>query len=177
MVAVAAALGAFVLGTGTVSAATELKTSGNIGQYSVSDAQGDVICSYDQSGYLEAIYIDTPPEVYARNKTSGLDQQQVGWQFIVKSRLTGPDQTYTPFFKSTVAKANATDASAAAFEPRKLAVAFPDDFAYRVFVKVIWYRADNSIAGTTKTRIDTYTVNSPVFGEVFPNEGCGGVGV
>ena len=173
---IAAALGALILASGSASAATELTTSGNIGQYAVSDAMGDAVCSYGQSGALEAIVIENP-EFYARNRTAGVDAQQVGWRVIVKKRRSGPDQPWTTLSTSAVYKAWATDATPANLNPYKLAMAFPDSSSFRVIVKTFWYRADGSTAGWAKTRIESYTAHSQAFGDEYPNESCASFGV
>jgi hypothetical protein len=168
---IAAALGALFIASGSAFAATELDTSGSIGQHSMTDSQGDVVCSYGDTGYLEAISIAAPPQIYARNKTNGVDQQQVGWRFVVKSRLSGPGNPFTTLYTSTVVKLTATDATAAAFLPRKVAMAFPDASAFKVIVKMFWYRNDGSVAGWAKTRIDNYTSHHGVLDE-YPGESC-----
>ena len=174
--AFAAAFGALVIASGTVSAATELKTSGNIGQYTINEAEGDVLCSYELGGgYLNAIAV-VAPDIYARSKTAGVDQQQVGWRVVVKSRPQGaPPQPTTTLFTSAVFKSNATDATPATLLPIKLQMAFPGDSTFIVYIKAFWYRADGSVAGFAKSRVDNYTSHHPNLNE-WPNESCSSFG-
>ena len=176
MMAIAAALGALVLASGTVSAATELKKSGNIGQYTINEAEGDVSCFYGQPGYLEGLVV-TPPDIYARNKTPGLDQQQVGWRFVVKSRHDGSQTTQT-YHKSPVFKAYTTDLSPADLEFKELNfLPLLEDTSYFVIIKAFWYRGDGSIAGWAKSRVEAHTYEFPVTHlSFYPFDSCYWIG-
>jgi hypothetical protein len=144
---------------GATVADTRLSSSGRHGKSSLGDSStsAGAMCSYT-IGFgadINAITIE-PPNVLARNRSSGADSQKVGWRFVVQ-RLPAGAADWTPYYLSPISKAMATDASPATFSPRGVAVVGSDDADdFRVLVKIFWYRADGSRAGKVVRSVDYY---------------------
>jgi hypothetical protein len=151
-------------------AATELSQYGKVGVTSPNEDDGEIVCNYDFSNDdLQSITV-AAPAIYARNTTSGVDSGQVGWQIIVRRKLDSQVKFHT-VLKSTIAKTTTTDDAPAAFKSRTVVPFVPDDSTFIVIVKSFWFRADGSVVGWVKTRIDRYAEDDTVH-HFFPINGC-----
>jgi hypothetical protein len=155
-IGIASGFVALALAAGPVLADTELGHHGKVGAHSLNEAQDQVTCDYDSStANLESIKV-AAPTIYARNRTAGEDLQMVGWRILVRRKVE-PATSYTTVLKSAIFKTEASDITPAAFKEQTVSMAVPDNSSFRIFVKMFWYRPDNSIAGTARHRVDKYT--------------------
>jgi hypothetical protein len=166
----ALAIAAVALSTGPVVADTEIGHVGLVGRHTVYDGSQDgffgVVCHYRSylNDRLNNIAVSNP-EVYARDTTALVDQQRVGWRFIVKRLRPGATQMKT-FYRSRIWKASANDHTPAAFPPHGDAyLTVPKEpgagSQYFVFVRMFWYR-DGEQEGMATHRLDDY------FWEIYP---------
>src|SRR5215217_3555564 len=139
LVSLAASL-TLLAGARTALADTEKGHVGLVGSHSLTDTSGSpgTICTYRANGRLETFKV-RPPNVLARNETPGVDQQKVGWRFIIQ-RKKSADASWVTYVKSSVVKAAAYDNLKAGFTARSVSPALPSGDTlmadYRVFVKV-----------------------------------------
>ena len=171
------ALIALTLSAGSVLADTELGHTGKVGSHMLIDTKPQVgaKCSYS-GGRITSIWV-RGPLMYARDKTGGVDEQQVGWKFTVQRRGTS-SKPWKPFLVSSVQTATATDFTPASVTNRSLPIDPPagDYFTtgYRVFVTLYWY-TNGEVSGVAKHRIDWYRVGWPNWFEGGPyKDGPGG---
>jgi hypothetical protein len=143
---------------------TPLGHTGNVGAHSLNDgfdtADRGVTCAYGASSQFVSIEVNAP-NIYARDKTAGVDTQKVGWRYIV----TRQHDSNTPvaYKKSTIVKGTATDSGPALLANRTDPLSVPFKYATDAFyvkIKMFWYRADGTIAGTATNRVDYYIQNA-----------------
>jgi len=170
VLALSAALVAFVLGAAPVAGYEHLGTTGNTGTHSLTDTRSspgaDCVYKFFDAGTaweLRRIKV-RPPHAQASAFHSNGDQQ-VGWRFTVERRyvdaFTGAgvwQHRYTSPIQKRMTDAD-HDASFSAMDVR---VNVPDDassdvwYKYRVVVKVFWYRDNGSVSGTATMRIEWF---------------------
>jgi hypothetical protein len=158
-VAAAVALVALSLAAGPAFADTELRDKGKVGVHSLNDDPG-VTCNYGGPDQTLTSFDVRAPNVFARNKTSGVDNQRVGWKVII-TRSGGPTSHSYAFYRSPVWKLNATDQQPAPFADRHLAPTIPADDTspgsqYSVTIKMLWYQANGVKIGSAKHYVDNY---------------------
>jgi hypothetical protein len=120
--------------------------SGNVGRHKVIDRDGapGVTCVYPEpvtNDFIKRIKVRAP-NVFAYDRTAGVDHQWVGWRYLIDYAATGNPQPgdWQNVVTSTVAKATATDDHKAAFADRTYV--FPtwsNSGAYRVRLQIRWY--------------------------------------
>ena len=171
LVAGMAALIIAALSSGSTFADTPLAHTGQVGQHSLNDVHDTpgVTCNYDANHHLASIHVNAP-NVFAYNKTGGVDHQKVGWRFLVQYWNDNIAGTST-YYKSSISKSNATDTYEAALVSKNVPLTLPDDMKpYTVVVKMYWYNADGSISGTATNRVDWYYEH--VDGNYFTQDSC-----
>jgi hypothetical protein len=158
---------------GPVAAAFDWGQTGRTGPRLIADSlsESSVRCDYGTVGVQES-----PDEWYRwQGKLTRLDvrppqmwsiagTQRVGWRFIVQ-RAKKPTSTFNdPWFttyRSAIQTATATQVDSAAFTPMHVKVAVPKgtlerNHAYRVMLKLFWYRANGTVQGTAKYLLSYY---------------------
>lgn len=153
-----------------VFADEELGERGTVGQHSLTDTFSNpgARCKYremsdpDDVGRLRRIVV-RPPNMRA---VAGKDDQMVGWQFTVQRRIThGRDPRFwEKRYISPTYTATTDDAHDAPFSEASVRVYVPftepgsgHGYAeYRVNVTMFWYRADGSVQGMAKHRVEFY---------------------
>ncbi len=142
---------ALVLGVQPVAAVNVTHASGVFGYAVLQDAhfpkQG-ANCDYKTTKSngvypLKDMSVRTT-RIYARDTTSGTDQQWVGWRFKIQRDINF-DQSFSTLFTSSVMKAEATDTTPATFNRRKWTPA-PNLHTgnYRIQVTWLWYTPGSS---------------------------------
>lgn len=138
--AVAIALAAASIGPGQVLADTERGHNGLVGAHSLTDTNvtTGARCNYATGDGREgaATVRVRPPDVFARNRTGGIDSQIVGWKVNVQQSENFTDW-YTDY-NSPTSRAQATDASHASFVGKTVNVPF--NLFVRIRVVMYWYR-------------------------------------
>jgi hypothetical protein len=147
------------------SADTRVSHSGLYGVHYLADSAEypGVRCTYNGQQTISSIRV-RDPFVFARNKTSGVDSQLVGWYFRVQTAPVG-SSTWTEAGRSAVQRKVATDQQVANFSPIIKAVVPDASKNYRVIVAMLWYNsARTAIEGRATHRADWYSwVNAPSF--------------
>jgi hypothetical protein len=152
---------ALALTAGNMMAVQQLKHYGKVGISSVHEDDGNVQCNYGVADdFLQSINVD-PPDIYARDRTAGVDQQQVGWQIIVRRKLDSQSKFHT-VLKSTIAKTTTSDDTPAPFKARQVTPFVPDNSRFVIIIKSFWFRPDGSVAGWAKARVERYTEDDTV---------------
>ena len=161
LASITVALG-LVLVAATATADTPLGHDGKVGSHRLRDSAQNpgVECFYEDANpnsptqaTLEGLEV-RPPVAFARDSTINVDNQDVGWQFIVQRRHNG---TWTEVLRTSIHFATATESTAAAFEKRGTNFLGNSASHYRVIVKMYWLRGTTGIvAGTAKNRVDFY---------------------
>jgi hypothetical protein len=139
----------------TAMADTKLKDRGLFGQHSLRDSwqHAGVICHYkDDWSAIQSMDVRAP-RVWARDTTPGVDQQQVGWIFLIKGHANG--QT-TTLYKSPMQVASATDTQMAPFATVSVSTSPPGGHHY-VVIKMFWFEPGSGVVeGWAKHRVDRY---------------------
>jgi hypothetical protein len=162
---------AVALSSGSVLAQKELGHHGKVGQHSLNEANGDVVCHYDPgTANLTSISVRAPT-MFARDRTAGVDAQDVGWRIFVQRKLA-TETSFKVVKKSSTFKAPATDVDAASFKSQTVTLTPPENSSYRIVVKMTWYRADGSVAGWSKHRVEAYTEDNSVDTPIYPGILC-----
>lgn len=141
---------------------TEAGHTGLTGTHSLRDTadKPGATCTYKPKGVTDVPFSLAsvrvrPPIVFARDVTGGVDQQRTGWRFSLERKLFS-ESTWTEVFRSATQKAQASDASAAAFSAMSGKPPLPTQLAaYRVVVKMFWYR-NGATEGTATHIVDFY---------------------
>jgi hypothetical protein len=119
-----------------------------------------VLCRYSSPDNNLSTFRIKPPAVYARDAhPSVLDRQWVGYQAIVRYAADSPG-SFVTVGHSTIQKAKASDATAAAFVPIHLANAGPvGGGRYHILLHMIWYKQGSSSAveGEAWAKVHHYT--------------------
>ena len=93
------------------------------------------------------------PRVWARDTTAGVDQQQVGWIFLIKGHGNG--QT-TTLYTSPMQIASATDTQMAPFTTVSVTASPPGGHHY-VVIKMFWFEpGSGAVEGIGEARVDRY---------------------
>jgi len=101
-----------------------------------------------------------PPIVFARNVSSGVDQQKTGWRFSIERRVFS-SAIWSPVFASGTQRASATDSSAASFTSMTGKPPLPTEAAdYRVKVTTLWFR-NGTTEGSAADFVGFYRRVSP----------------
>lgn len=147
-----------------------------VGSAPVLAASGDrgalVICDYKNlgedsvywGGILKRIDVN-PPRLYALNSSTA----KVGWRFIVERQRNDQPARPAPWkqtYKSPLQTAQASSTTPAPFTTMGVKVKLPvladpeenrwDDVAYRVTLKLFWYRANGSIQQAVTHKMKHY---------------------
>lgn len=164
---------ALALGAGPVAADFEWGHSGNVGRHTLVDSMetASVRCNYktvSETDEPDDWYVWrgklTRLEVRPPKVRSILGKQLVGWRFIVQ-RALNPTSTFNdPWqttYRSAIQVATATDTRNARFTPMYVRLSVPPAseeriHAYRVLIKMFWYRADGTTQGTAKHLLSYY---------------------
>jgi hypothetical protein len=157
-----------VAGVQPVLADTELGHNGTVGVHSLADTSSNpgATCKYKflpswDFGKLVRIFVK-PPKMRA---VAGKDAQTVGWTFTVQRRIFGITGSgpWVDRYTSPEMMAVTDDAHNATFSQSSVSVTVPfgpgaEDVVavYRVKVKMFWHRANGSIQGTARHRVDYY---------------------
>lgn len=155
-VALAAALVLSV--PGLAAADIPVGHSGSYGKHSLTDTREyyGVRCIYNHDQNLAVVKVN-PPTVFARSKTSGRDQQWVGWRVELQFRDGGSWSTEQ---KSSVVKVKAWDDTPAAFRTTTVTLAHPvGSGEWRVVLRMTWYKhgTSNVWAGTARHLVEHYS--------------------
>ncbi len=156
-VAFAVALAVSLVVPGIALADTQLSDRGQFGEHKLRDLRNNpgAICTYDESSYhLQSMEV-RPPRVLASDLSAGEDQQDVGWQFLIKRRLAGGSKVTV--YSSSTQSTTATDTAPAAFT--RMSTAFVPDYPgpFTVVIRMYWYEPGGAVAGIAKHRINHYT--------------------
>ena len=150
------------MGWSTVAAAAIPGRTGNYGLHFLiddGDSYSGARCGYTAGDSLHSIRIRRPI-VYAYDRTSGIDQQKVGWAYRIDgtndANLISATWTHlSPL--SSVKTTTATDRVAAAFLPRTYTFSSAPTFAaYRVVLSMFWYRPAAHVSGRAVAPIENY---------------------
>ena len=145
-------------GPGAVSADTELGHTGLTGAHRLRDVFGypGARCIYEgpKAGeVLQAIRFRAPV-VFARNATTGVDIQTVGWRGRLQKRVSGTWQTVA---SKTVVKDVATDRHPAEFTGKSFSISTSG--TYRIAIDMYWYNAyGTSVVGSARHKVDRYAI-------------------
>jgi hypothetical protein len=156
-----------LLAAGPVLADLEQGHSGTVGFHELRDgSNGGAICRYKQvpSSYAyeaKLKWIDVrPPKV---RSTSG--SQAVGWRFLIERR-SYDGATFSPWvvtYRSPVQRDVTNTTTNASFSTLGVRVAVPSTsydeypgYAYRVQIKMFWFRADGTVGGTATHLVERY---------------------
>ncbi len=148
---------------------TELGTTGTVGQHSLLDTHGTPggACKYKFSSFqgawkLKKIYVE-PPLVRA---VPGQGTERVGWKFKVQRQIYSiflpHPLPWKTRYTSPIFTAYTNSSTDAAFSEASVKVKVPfgygeDAFAaYRVIVKIYWYKPNGHILGTATERVGWY---------------------
>ncbi len=152
------------------AAAHAAHTSGSPGSYSVIDTETNqsVHCFYPSASHanndLSKIKIK-PPKLYAKNRTSGVDSQWVGWQFSIQHGTTvgSAPAGWTTYYKSSVMKAVAKDNQAASFTTKTWIAGNHINRWWRVKLLMFWYApgSKTKISGQVNWIVDYYAITYP----------------
>lgn len=158
---------------GPVAASYLWTETGRVGPYELTDSMSE---SSVRCNYLTVAVVDySGPEHVWRGKLDRLeirppkvwsvrDSQTVGWRFLVQ-RAKNPTSTFNdPWvttYRSAIQTATANEMSAAAFTPMIIPVDVPRgtlerNHGYRVMIKMLWYRADGTVQGSSKHLLSYY---------------------
>lgn len=189
LIALLGVVSVLLLGIQPVLADTERGHSGTVGAHSLNDSMGDpgATCkykynSYYQAGRLKHIYVD-PPNIMA---VAGKSAQTVGWTFTVQRRIYsvfGPPSVWSNRYTSPEMTDVTSDSANASFSAADVSVDTPfgpgteDAFAvYRVMVNMYWHRANGSVQGNAKHRVDFYySYYKNHAGSDVQEDVCGGI--
>ena len=133
---------------------------GHTGAHSLTDSAeyAGARCRYDSDSNVERVDV-MPPTMFARNRTSGRDQQWVGWR--VELRYRPVDGSWSTIRTSSLVKVRAWDDTPAALGARSITVAHPVGSGdYRVFVRMTWYRHGTS--SVWRARRDMRSSTTPI---------------
>jgi hypothetical protein len=149
--------------------------SGSTGPHSLTDSpeSAGARCDYDNNLNVFRVRV-MPPTMFARSRTSGRDQQWVGWR--VELRYRPVDGAWRTIQTSSVVKVRAWDDTPAALRARSVTVAHPVGSGdYRVIVRMTWYKPDSSSVwqGTARHAVEHYTY--PVAEPASANECPAGI--
>jgi hypothetical protein len=161
-----AVLAALTLSAGPVMADTELGHTGKVGDHYLNDVSGytGVICHYDEDNTHLTSFEVRQPNIWARNRTTHRDSQKVGWRILIKRQMYG-SSAWKTFFKSSIKKATAYDDQSAYFPIRTLTPQMPHEpigepSHWMAVIKMYWFAADGSVAGTARHRVDVYKLDN-----------------
>jgi hypothetical protein len=151
-----------------VLADTELGHTGTVGVHSLSDTSGNPgttakykYNSSDGFGWLKRLFVK-PPNMRA---VAGKNAQKVGWLFTVERKICGIGgcDIWRLRYTSPEMTAVTDDTHNAAFSEATVGVTVPCGHncadagaTYRVTVKMIWHRANDSVQGTARHRVYWY---------------------
>jgi hypothetical protein len=156
-----------------VLADTERGHAGTVGKHSLQDELGSpgatcrytTVSLYDNDLKLRRIVV-RPPLMRA---VEGKSAQTVGWTFTVQRRVQGIGGAteWVNRYTSSEATAVTDDAHDASFTKASVPVRPGGNLAggvyqYRVLVTMLWHRADGSLQGTARHRVDYYTRRSDI---------------
>lgn len=90
-------------------------------------------------------FVVEPPVMH-----TNMDQQTVGWRFVVQRSLNGEYGPWKVTYRSAIQKRTATASHAEPFDTKSVDVAVPDvenprDVHYQVTLKMFRYRSDGSV--------------------------------
>lgn len=106
----------------------------------------------DPNDPIPFVQVVNPPLLYARDRTAGVDTQKVGYKLTVQVRQDG---TWVKAMSLATVKGTATDRT-----PATLAN-WPgggrsDTTAARAILRLNWHRADGTVAGWVRIRMQYY---------------------
>ncbi len=147
------------LAVAPAAADTDLGEQGTVGPHRLLDTRENpgAICRYDGShgswGYLITVESMSvrPPRVRAT-----FDSQKVGWRILVQRSKDG--SPWTTVKRSGVQMVTATTTEDAPFARMKLDFDAPlqTNRRFRAVVRMMWYRADGSLQGSSRHAVDRY---------------------
>lgn len=161
LVLVAGLSAVMVLGAGMpASAAVVVAERGSVGAYQITDSvdQPGARCRYSRANasgdaFLRWV-VARPPEVFARDVTSGRDRQRISWTLVVqRSNGSGPWRNVA----AVRVGGRAWDDQAAELPRLKLFVRGREGFSYRAKGVIRWWR-NRSVEGAAKYLIEYYAV-------------------
>jgi hypothetical protein len=150
-------------------AAHVTSASGSPGNYVVTDTNanpGAHCFYYDTASSTDLYKIKIrAPKMFAKNRTTAVDSQKVGWQFYIQhgTSVGSAPSGWTTSFKSSIVKATAHDNLAAAFSTRTWNASANINRWWRVKVLMFWYKPGSSttISGQVTDVIDYYSWTYP----------------
>jgi hypothetical protein len=150
---------ALILAAGPVAAGTPDGHRGTWGAHFLADSREfpGARCRYDGDQNLAGIRV-RDPFVFAVDRTGGRDRQRVGWQVIVQALSDDKGAEWANVRRSPVQKALAADATPADFSSIGVPVDGSFDHAYRVKVRMFWYRPGhpNQVTGVATHTVRWY---------------------
>jgi hypothetical protein len=152
---VLAALAVLALGAGPALADVDIFTKGTVGRHWLRDTpdKPGAKCTYTSGDapWLLTTFKVRAPFVFAIDRNEKRNRELVGWRFLI--------DTYDPnnssegahiFYRSPLQRAWAYDDMPAPFSAMSVTPDVPDnDYQYRLFVKMFWYRPDGSVRGSS----------------------------
>jgi hypothetical protein len=152
------------------AAGTRINATGTVGAWSYTDtaARPGAIAWYrynseDGFGWLKRLYVN-PPKMKA---VSGMQHQTVGWMYNVQRKICGFGGCghWEVTFTSEEFTAITDDSHSPGWGQDSVRVRVPCGHncadagaVYRVNVKMLWHRANGSVMGTAKHRINWYSL-------------------
>ena len=148
---------AWLVTAAPAAADTERGHTGQVGVHRLRDVFGypGARCYFEgPMGAEQVVAMDVrSPVVFARDASSGVDIQRVGWRATIQ-RLSGG--TWSNYLTGPLERDYATDRHPAEFT--KWGVDLPDG-TYRVFIRMFWYDpAGTTVVGTANHRVDFYAI-------------------
>jgi hypothetical protein len=160
--AVFVGLALVIVAPGVASADTVVSSYARHGDNSLSDTSDSpgATCKYQQGfgNDLRSIKVQ-PPKVYARDRSGGVDTQNVAWRVVIQRQDPAPNGAWSTVYRGDPVSGTATAATPAAFSEQTIPYEITNDdpAPYRVLVKIIWHRFDGSgRMGTVTRRVDFY---------------------
>ncbi|MFL5779178.1 MAG: hypothetical protein ACJ761_09570 [Chloroflexota bacterium] len=144
-----------LVGASVGSADTTVVHSGAFGRHYLADTgeYPGAFCTYNNNQVINSIRV-RDPFVFARNRTSGVDTQMVGWFFRIQTHTSSG---WTTVATSTIQKRSASDADVANFGPITKTFTGNSGKTYRVLVTMRWYNTAGLITGQAIHRVDFYS--------------------
>ena len=162
---------ALVLGAQSAAAATVVSSSGSFGMHVFKDSMTHpgISCYYGNvsgsDGRQQALWkiVINGPKVWAKNRTSGVDSQWVGWRYVVQHSQAGGAPPWKSYTTSSWVKAVSHDNAGVQFSSRTWTAPANKNWQWHVEIVMHWYKPGSSstVSGSV-TLMDQYDVT------VFP---------
>jgi len=162
LVGAVVALGAVALSAGPAMADVDIFTKGTVGRHWLRDTseRPGAKCTYTSGDapWLLTSFRVRAPFVFAIDRNEKRNRELVGWRFLIDTyNPNDPNEGAHIFYRSPLQTAWAYDDTPAPFSAMSVTPDVPDnDYQYRLFVKMFWYRADGSVRGSSVHVITQY---------------------